>query len=601
MHRRKPIDGTRDSSCRRRGDRLASVPPGAQAARRPARGWPWRPTLGLGALLSTLLVGCGHTTRRAALPPAPPAAAGIFRDVAAEAGLKFRWGHGGKSPLTILETLGHGCAFLDYDQDGRLDILLVGNRRCALYRNVGNGGFADVTEQAGLTAEGTFFGLAVGDYDNDGYPDVYVTGYGTCVLYHNTGKGRFVDVTARSGLAARGPYDVVTAAAFVDLDGDGKLDLFAGRYIVFTPVSVQFCFYHGVKAGCGVKNYEADFPRVYRNNGNGSFTDTTQAWGFGSAHGKCLGVAVRAADEGRGVLLYAANDEHPGDLFVSKGSRYANIGIPSGTAFNRDGLTQAGMGVDWGDVNNDGRPDLVVATFQSEAKSLYRSDGANLFTEMSGQLGIAGATTPYVAWTARLFDYDNDGWLDLLFTNGHVQDNVHEIQPDRTYPQPTQLFHNEQGRLFREIKGEGGPAFTRSIVGRGAAFGDYDDDGRVDVVIVDEEGAPLLLHNEAKSAHHWLGIRLVGVRSNRDGVGARVVVTAGEARLTRDQQLGGGYLSAHDPRLHFGLGAADRVQKIEVRWPDGQVDIIKDAPADRYIVITQGKGLTSPGIQAAKR
>ena len=552
--------------------------------------------------LCLVLAGCrgggGRTpvTAPGVAAPDAPAAAGVFRDVAREAGIDFRWGHGGKSPLTILETLGHGAAFLDYDRDGFLDLLLVGNRRCGLFRNRGDGRFEDTTRQAGLTAEGMFFGVAVGDYDNDGYPDAYITGYGKCVLYRNTGRGGFADVTARAGLGARGAYDVVTAAAFVDLDEDGKLDLFAGRYIAFTPASLQFCTYNGIEAGCGVKNYDADFPRVYRNGGDGSFTDVTEKWGFGVSAGKCLGVALRASDTGRGVMLYAANDEQPGNLFVKRaGGRYEDIGVPSGTAFNQDGLTQGGMGVDWGDFNNDRRPDLAVATFQTEAKSLYRNDGTGLFTETSGALGLSGAVA-HVAWTARFFDFDNDSWLDLLFTNGHVQDNVHRIQTDRTYPQPTQLFRNEAGRLFREMKAEGGPAFTRPIVGRGAAFGDYDNDGRVDVLIVNEEGAPLLLRNESASGNHWLGVRLVGVRSNRDGIGARVTVTAGGKRLARDQQLCGGYISAHDPRLHFGLGRADRVESVEVRWPNGSVDSVRNLPGDRYIEITEGKGLTQPAL-----
>jgi hypothetical protein len=377
----------------------------------------------------------------------------------------------------------------------------------------------------------------------------------------------------------------------VDLDNDGKLDLFAGRYIEFTPQSVQLCTYNGVEAGCGVKNYEAAFPVVYRNTGNGTFTDVTKQWGFDATRGKCLGVSVRASDTGRGVLLYAANDEQPGDLFALETGaplRYKNIGVESGTAYNQDGLTQAGMGVDWGDVNNDERLDLVVATFHTEAKSLYRSDGNDLFSEQSARLGLAGPTLPYVAWTAKLFDFDNDGWLDLFFTNGHVQDNVEKIQPDRTYLQPLQLFHSDKGKAFREMKAEAGPAFEQPIAGRGAAFGDYDNDGRVDVLVVNEEGPPLLLHNEAeRSGHHWLGVRLVGTRSNRDGIGARVTVTAGGRRLTRDQQMAGGYLSAHDPRLHFGLGDAARVERIEVRWPDGSRDTMKNVAADRYVTITQ--------------
>lgn len=561
----------------------------------------------LAILFGLLLAGCSGKSPPSPTPPSTPstapAAPGIFRDVAQEAGLTFRWGHGGKSPLTIIETLGHGCAFLDYDQDGLLDIFLAGNPRCTLYRNTGEGRFTDVTAESGIAAEGLFFGVAVGDYDNDSFPDLYLTGYGKCVLYHNQGKGKrekgkvgegssptpyFEDVTAKAGVGARGPYDVVTAAAFVDLDQDGRLDLFAGRYIVFTPESIQYCTYSGVKAGCGVKNYEGDFPHVYRNLGGDKFAERTKEWGFDKSHGKCLGVAVRGLDSGKGILVYVANDEEPGELFIPRGTSYVDLGQPSGTGFN-NGLTQAGMGVDWGDVNNDGKSDLVIATFQGEAKTLYRNDGSDLYTEQSGPLGIVGSTTQMLAWTARFFDYDNDGWLDLFFTNGHVQDNVNQIDGSRSYPQLLQLFHNETGRLFRE-EAQAGPSFKTPVVGRGAAFGDYDNDGRVDVLVVDSEGSPLLLHNESKSGHRWLGVRLVGVKCNRDGIGARVEVTADGKTFVREQKSSGGYLSSHDSRIHFGLDKASHIEKVVVRWPDGQVDTVQNVESDRYITITQGKG-----------
>jgi hypothetical protein len=508
--------------------------------------------------------------------------------VAAEAGLDFRWGHGGRSPLHILETLGYGCAYLDYDQDGLLDVFLVGSPRCALFRNAGGGKFTNVTAEAGIAAAGEFLGIATGDYDNDGYPDVYLAGYGKCVLYRNTGKSGFEDVTARAGVGARGPYDSASAAAFADLDNDGRLDLFVGRYIKFTPESPRFCEYRGVQAGCGVKHYEAEAPGAYRNRGDGTFADVTKEWGFDKTHGRCLGVAVAAAENGRGVQLYAANDELPADLMVPSGRRFTNAGVSSSTAYSHDGLTQGGMGTDWGDYDNDGRTDLVVATFQSEAKSIYRSEGRGLFSEVSGLLGVAAETTPYVAWTAKFFDCDNDGWLDLMFTNGHTQDNVAQSEPDKSYPQPLQLFRNEAGELFRSAGPAAGPAFQRPIVGRGAAFGDYDNDGRTDVLVVDAEGAPLLLRNEAPP-RRWLGIRLVGTRSNRDGIGARVTVSAGGRTYTRDHQLAGGYVSAHDPRLHFGLGDAEAVDSVVVRWPNGREDRHRNVPPDTYVEITEGR------------
>lgn len=540
-------------------------------------------------------------------------APGVFRDVASDAGLDFRWGHGGRSPLVITETLGHGSAFVDYDQDGLLDILLVGNRRLALYRNLGNGRFEDMTQKAGLTAEGDFYGVAAGDYDNDGYPDLYITGYGKCVLYHNVPvansnmagtvaakkasevQGRkFEDVTAKAGLGARSPYDCVTAAAFVDLDGDGKLDVFAGRYILFSPKSIQFCVYQGVRAGCGVKNYDPDRPQVYRNNGDGTFSNKTKEWGFDKAHGRCLGVALRATEDGNRAALYLANDELPGDLFVPRGSRYAEIGVESGVAYNKDGLTQGAMGVDWGDFLNEGRPGLIVTTFQSEPDSLYQSEGKDLYHEAGANLNIAAGTTAWVGWMAKFLDYDNDGWLDLLMTNGHSQDNAHQVESDRSYPQPALLYHNEHGNLFKDVSKEGGTVFQQPFVGRGGSVGDFDNDGRLDALLVDEEGAPKLLHNESKSSFHWLGIRLVGTKCNRDGIGARVLVTANGKTLLRDKQLAGGYLSAHDPRLHFGLGQANRVDRIVVRWPNGHIDTLTGAPIDTYVQITEGKGLQRP-------
>ena len=540
-------------------------------------------------LLALLLVSGCQSPQRATRNATRPSS-GLFRDVAKESGLAFRWGHGRKSPLNIIETLGHGSGFLDFDQDGRLDLFLAGTPRCALYRNAG-GRFEDVTERYGISDQGRHFGVAVGDYDNDGYPDLYVTGYGISRLYRNERGERFSDQTKPAGLQPRGPYDVATAAAFADLDSDGKLDLVVGRYIKFDPSSLQLCTDAGVSTSCGVKNYEGDTPSVYRNLGNSRFREMTSDWGFTDSRGKCLGIAVRSPDSGRGAVVYLANDEEPCDLFVPNvhGS-YRNDGVPSGTAFSRDGLTHAGMGTDWGDFDLDGRADLVVATYETEAKPLYRADGAGLYTDVSGPLGIAAGTSPYVAWTARFFDYDNDRWPDLLFTNGHTRDNVHKVQADRTYPQPILLFHNERGERFVEVGGAAGPAFRNPIVGRGASFGDYDNDGKVDALIVDDEGAPLLLHNENSTPGHWIGIRLIGKKSNRDGIGARVEVIGKGGKLVKDHQLAGGYISAHDPRLHFGLGDWDSIEKIRINWPSGKVDSVPAPPIDRYLTIEEGAG-----------
>lgn len=536
--------------------------------------------------------GCSRPPSSPATVPSPPPSSHLFRDVAGEAGLRFQWGHGGKSPLHIIETLGHGCAFVDYDQDGLLDIVLVGNKNLALFRNNGDGTFHDVSSPSGLTATGMFHGIAVGDYDNDGYPDLYITGYGKCVLYRNTGKGGFEDRTDAAGVGALHPYDNVTAAAFADIDEDGKLDLIAGRYIKFTPESIHFCTYNGVRAGCGPKNYDPDKPRVYRNQGNGIFRDSTRAWGMDALLGRCLGVALLASEKGSGVTFYCANDELAGNLMArEKEERFTDIGLSSGTAYNRDGMTQGGMGVDWGDFNNDGRMDLIVATFQNEPKSLYRNDGDQLFSEVGGVFGLSAITTAYVAWTVKFIDYDNDSFLDLFITNGHTQDNASAVEPGRTYAQPLQLFHNEAGTVFRLVPPqEAGTVFATPIVGRGAAFGDYDNDGRVDAVLVNEEGSPLLLHNEANTGNHWLGVRLVGTRTNRDAIGARIELVSEGRTLVREQQTCGGYISSHDPRLLFGLGKSTRVDSLRIRWPDGSMQTVKQVPIDRYITVTQEVG-----------
>lgn len=550
-------------------------------------------------LMATALCGCNRNTPAPPTMPAAPSKS-IFVDVAASAGLNFSWGHGGRSPLDILETIGHGCTFIDYDGDGLPDILLVGNRKCALYHNLGNGKFEDVSKQSGLNIQGALCGVTVGDFDNDGYPDVYITGYGSCALYHNRGTSRsqvgkgisdepiFEDVTAKAGVGPLGPCDFVTAAAFVDLDGDGRLDLIAARYVQFTRSSVRFCKYNGVETGCGVKNYAAASTHVYRNEGDGKFKDVTQQWGFGALHGRCLGLAVGWGQSG--PVVYASNDELPCDLMVKSGNTYRNIGQASGTAYGRDGMTQAGMGADWGDVDNDGKMDLVVATFQGEPKSLYRAESESQFTDAAGPLGLSFNTVPYIAWTVKFLDYDNDGWLDLFITNGHVQDNAGKVEPGRTYAQPLQLFHNDAGKQLKLVGPDAG--FGPPIVGRGASIGDYDNDGRLDLLVVNEEGQVQLLHNQSAHKTHWLGIKLVGKRSNRDGMGARVRVAAGGKAYTRDQQLCGGYLSGQDARLHFGLGDATKIDRIDVTWPDSQVDTVQGGDrrlaVDQYVTVEEG-------------
>jgi hypothetical protein len=537
------------------------------------------------ALAPLLLASCHGAGRSSSPPPAPPI---LFRDVAPESGIRFRQGHGGRGPLNIRETAGTGCAFLDVDGDGWLDILLVGEPRCALYRNLGAASgqtprFQEITAAAGLDRPGAWMGCATGDYDNDGRVDLFLTGYHCAALFHNEG-GRFRDVSRQLPLD---PRAWSTSAAFFDADGDGRLDLYAGAYVQFDPHAPQLCDFSGVQAACPPTYYDPQIGRLYRNLGPAGFADVTRAAGLEGAHGKTLGVL--AADlNGDGLTdLYLANDGMPGDLFRNRGGRFENRGTESGTAFNYASREQAGMGVDAGDYDGDGRPDLVVTTFQYEPTSLYHNEGRGLFTEEAFAAGIGDATLNRLGFGVRFFDADNDGDLDLIEANGHVQDNAARIFPGVTYRQSTLLFENLGGRHFRDVSALAGEALSRPIVGRGLAVGDFDNDGRLDVLIADLEGAPLLLHNKSPSAGHFLTVRLVGSRSPRDGTGARVAVRAGGRLQVREGGTGGSYLSANDPRLHFGMGTARIVDSVTVRWPSGITQTLRNFPGDRELIVTE--------------
>jgi hypothetical protein len=514
--------------------------------------------------------------------------------VAAEAGLAFRWGHSGKSPLTIRDTAGGGAAFMDYDGDGKPDIVLIGDR-IALYHNEGDGRFREVTARSGLTARGPLMGCAVGDVDNDGRPDLFVTGYGIARLYRNRdGAGHFEDVTRSAGVGPRRPDDWATSAGFADLDGDGFLDLVVCHYVTFTPATRPFCDFPAatgggrVEAACPPLYYEPQRMTVYRNRRDGTFEEVTAR--FPKGHGNSLGVAFADYDDDGRMDFYVANDAQPGDLYHNLGAwKFENVGTASATAFNQDGGEQAGMGLDWADYDGDGRLDLLVMTFQNEPKSLYRNEGRGLFSYASYRAGIGDATRQRLAFGGGFLDYDNDGSPDILFANGHVQDTIGVIHPPASYAQPMQLFHNRGDGTFVETTAEGGPAFSRPIVGRAVAFGDVDNDGRVDALVADAEGAPLLLRNESRSGNHWIGIRLVSRYGKRDAIGARVRVETAQAKQVAEAQTCRSYLAACDPRVRFGLGAARAVSKLTVRWPEGQTTVVTDPPVDRYITVEERK------------
>ncbi len=550
-----------------------------------------RTGLVLGGLALGCSVGCGHTgppTQAAGAMHAIHTSQGFLRNKATDAGLNFRWGHRSLANLNILETIGHGCAFLDYDGDGRLDVLLVGNAGAHLFRNRGNGTFEEVTDLAlpPPPANTHFLGCAVGDYDADGRPDIYLTGYGSTRLYHNEGNGTFKDVTVGSGLEARGPYDWTTSAAWADVDGDGKLDLYVCRYVQFTPQSQPLCPYPALdgsrlEMACGPTIYASQVGSLYHNEGHGHFRDITRAAGLNDAHGNGLGCLFCDFNSDGKPDLYIANDEKPGDLYLNLGQgRFRNIGAESGTAFSADGTLSSGMGLDWGDYDNDGRFDLLVATFATQPKSLYHNEGGILFTNRSYAGGLGAASALPLSFGAAFVDSANEGLLDIVFTNGHVFSEVEKGDRTTSYLQSAQLFRNLGNGRFADISAEAGPDFTQKIVGRGIAVGDYDGDGRQDLLIVNDEGAPLLLHNENPAPNHWLSLRCLWGPGKTEAVGARITVTTGGHSRIAEVRAGGSYLSTNAPEVHFGLGQAAQAESLQIRWPDGHTRRFQNVAAD---------------------
>jgi hypothetical protein len=513
---------------------------------------------------------------------------------AKESGLRYAWQIPGKRPLNILQTIGNGCAFLDFDNDNHLDILLIGPR-LALFKGDGRGRFTDVTRAMSLDQlSGHFLGVAVGDVDGDGFDDLYVSGYNAGLLLHNDRGRRFQDITLRSGLK---PTPWGTSCAFAEISpGSGKLDLYVANYAVFDPRrDPQFCNTQGVMTSCPPRNYKPLIGNLYGNDGRGRFTDITRMSGATTTHGRALGVAFGDYLGNGRPGLAIANDELPGDLLEPIGSAnprsFKNVGDISGTAFDRDARVHGGMGLDWGDYDDDGRLDLFVATYQDELKCLYHNEGIGQFSDQGVPSGVSGPAARYVAFGCKFFDYDNDGRLDLIIANGHVQDNISAISKTNCYRQATQLFHNAGSKppTFLDVSNTSGPDIQRLIVGRGLAIGDYDNDGKMDLLVVDSEGEPLLLHNQSPAAGHWLGITLIGTKSNRDGYGARVIVKAGGRVLHRDCQSCGSYLSASDKRVHFGLGTSATIETLTIKWSSGATSTFHNVRGDHYVTIREGE------------
>jgi len=517
--------------------------------------------------------------------------------------LAFSQANSATSRKYLPETMGGGVALLDYDNDGRLDIFFVNGARIddpmprggrpdksapkywnRLYHQNPDGTFTDVTEKAGLTGmpQNRYgMGVAVGDYDNDGFEDIYVTAYGGNTLYHNNGDGTFTDVTAKAGVEAAGWS---TSAGFFDYDNDGKLDLFVARYLDWSFDDDHFCGEHkpGGRSYCHPDNFRGITNILYHNNGDGTFTDVSRKAGIANPEGKSLGVAFADFDGDGWSDIYVANDSV--QCFLYRNNRdgtFTDVSLTAGVGFNEDGKTFAGMGVDFSDFDNDGLPDIVVTDLSDQRYLLFRNNGDGTFTDITNASGLGGATLKYSGWSVRLADLDNDGWKDLFVAQGHVMDNIEVTSPNLKYLQPPLLLGNVRGH-FTGL--EAGPALKSPWAGRGAAFGDIDNDGALDIVVTNIGQKAYMLHNEGGNRNSWIGVRARGRKSNRDGIGARVkVVSASGLTQYYTINTAAGYLSASDKRLIVGLGADKLARTVEIRWPSGALQRFENVAAGQRI------------------
>lgn len=523
-----------------------------------------------------------------------------FVDVTESAGITFKHVSSPEKRY-IVESMSGGVALLDYDRDGFQDIYFVnsltvdllksnGKTKSALYRNNGDGTFTDVTAKAGVGDIGWGMGVAVADYNNDGFEDLYVTCVGPNRLLKNNGNGTFSDVTKTAGVDDQ---RWSAGAAFVDYDNDGRVDLFVANYVAFDFKNLpefgkgRLCQYKGIPVQCGPRGLPGDGDTLYHNEGDGTFTDVTKKAGVSDPDGYYgMGVICSDFDEDGLVDIFVANDSTPNFLYKNNGDgTFKEIGFPAGVAVNENGSEQGCMGVTLGDYDHDGRLDLFVTNFDDDYNVLYHNDGKGSFTDVSHAANVAAVSLPFVGWGTKVFDYDNDGWVDLFVANGHVYPQI------PSYRQRNFIHKNNRNGTFTELGMELGPPLAEKRVGRGTAFGDLDNDGDVDIVINNLDGAPTLLRNDGGNANKSVLIRLAGVKSNRSGIGARVKIVSGDLVQTDEVHSGDSYISQSDLRLHFGLEKRTKIDLIEVRWPSGTVDKITDAKVNSIVSIKEGSGI----------
>jgi hypothetical protein len=529
-----------------------------------------------------------------------------FRDVTQQAGIRFVHNNGAFGKKFLPETMGPGVAFIDYDNDGWPDVFLVNgmdwpghvqkHSTPKLYHNNRDGTFTDVTHKAGLDIEMFGMGVAVGDYDNDGYDDLFVTAYGQSHLFHNNGNGTFTDVTQKAGLL--GPKEFSTSAAWVDYDKDGHLDLVVGNYVQWTQETDLYCTLDGKsKSYCTPESYKGTPVRLWHNRGDGTFEDVTQKAGLGEPTSKTLGVAVLDYDNDGWPDLLFSNDTQPNKLYRNNGNgTFTEKAVVAGVAFSEDGVARAGMGVDAGDYDHSGHPSLLITNFANQMLSLYHNEGNGLFVDEAPRSEIGRASLLTLGFGCFFFDYDLDGWPDVLVANGHIDADIQRVQANVKYAMPPHLFRNIGNGKFAEVTKTLGAGFAAPRVGRGIAYADINNDGRLDVLISTNSGPVYLFRNEAQgtsAANRSLRMKLTGTKSNRDGIGATVKLTSGGETQTQMLRSGSSYLSASELVLTFGLAQREKADGIEIRWPSGQVDRLTDVAAGETVSVTEGKGITA--------
>jgi enediyne biosynthesis protein E4 len=528
-----------------------------------------------------------------------------FVDVTAQAGIHFKHNTGAFGKKYLPETMGSGVCFIDYDNDGWQDIFLVNSMDWpehkiaksypALYHNNHDGTFTDVTREAGLAVESYGLGCAVGDYDNDGYDDLYLTTVGSNHLYHNLGNGKFVDVTAKAGVASPG---FSASAVWFDYDNDGKLDLFVTHYIKWSTATDQYCTLDNKnKSYCTPQTYKGESSHLYHNKGNGVFEDVTKRAGLADPTSKALGVALLDHDNDGWIDLFVSNDTEPNKLYHNNhDGTFTDAGVTVGVAFSDSGRVRAGMGTDAADIDNSGFPSLVIGNFTNESTALYKFDGSGLFNDESARSGIGPMTPQSLTFGCFFMDYDLDGRLDIVAANGHVSDDIAVVQPTLRYAQPMGVYRNIGNMKFENVSGKLGAAIQKPVVGRGLAYADYDNDGDLDLVITANNGPARLLRNDNANQNDVLRMKLVGTKSNRDAIGAKVTVTTNAGvKMARMVKTGSSYLSQSELPLTFGLGKPGTAKSLSVQivWPSGHKDSISEVKPNQFLTIQEGKGIVS--------